>query len=156
MYESLILRTVARIMLPLLLVLSLFMLIRGHNEPGGGFIGGLLASSAIILQIVAYGSNYARRALPVNYLIVAALGTLVATTAGMLGMLLDEPFLKGLWLEQSIPGIGKLGTPLLFDIGVYMTVIGVTTQIAFMLADEPTMYPLPKPTEEDDISAPAA
>lgn len=142
MYESLILRSVARIMLPLLLMLSLFMLMRGHNLPGGGFIGGLLASSAIILQIVAFNPDYARRVLPVNYITLAAVGALFAGAWGLPALLIGEPFLKGFWLEYEIPGIGKIGTPLLFDIGVYLTVIGVTTQVALMLADEPELYPM--------------
>lgn len=152
MYESLILRSVARIMLPLLLMLSLFMLLRGHNLPGGGFIGGLLAAAGIILQIVAFNADDARRVLPVNYLTLAAVGALFAAVWGLPAFLIGEPFMKSLWIPYEIPGIGKIGTPLLFDIGVYMTVIGVTTQIAFMLAEEPELYPMESRTTEQSES----
>ena len=142
MYDSLILRTVARLMLPLLIVLSVFMLLRGHNEPGGGFIGGLLAASAIILRVVSEGPRAALELLPINYLTLGAAGVFLSATGGLVGLLFGEPFLKGLWFAQEIPGVGKIGTPLLFDIGVYLTVIGITVHIALMLAEEPELYPI--------------
>jgi multicomponent Na+:H+ antiporter subunit B len=142
MYDSLILRTVARLMLPILIVLSVFMLLRGHNEPGGGFIGGLLAASAIILRVVAEGPKAALDLLPVNYLTLGATGVFLSATGGLIGLLFGKPFLKGLWFAQEIPGVGKIGTPLLFDIGVYLTVVGITVHIALMLAEEPELYPI--------------
>jgi multicomponent Na+:H+ antiporter subunit B len=151
MYESMILRTIARVMLPLLLLLSLFMVVRGHHLPGGGFVGGLLASAAIILQIVAFGPDYAREIVPVNYLRVAAIGVGSAACWGLLALIQGEPFMAARWLDTPIPGIGKLDTPVMFDIGVYLTVIGVTTQLALVLAEEPGLYTLrrspPSPTE---------
>lgn len=141
MYDSLILRTVAKVMLPVLLLISLFMLIRGHNLPGGGFIGGLLAAAAIILQIVAFGPDRAREIVPVNYIELAAFGVAFAGIWGLLGLASGYPFMKAFWIEQPIPGIGKVGTPFLFDIGVYITVVGVTTQLALVLAEEPALFP---------------
>jgi multicomponent Na+:H+ antiporter subunit B len=153
MYDSLILRTVARLMLPLLLLLSLFMLVRGHNLPGGGFIGGLLAASAIILQIVALGPDKTRALFPISFLNLAAIGVIFAATWGLLGLVKGQPYMAAIWLKQPLPGIGKLGTPFLFDIGVYMTVIGVTTQLALILAEEPELYPLERrPTAGDPVA----
>lgn len=146
MYDSLILRTVARLMLPILIVLSVFMLLRGHNEPGGGFIGGLLAASAIILRVVSDGPKAALELLPVNYLTLGATGVFLSATGGLTGLLFGKPFLKGLWFAQEIPGVGKIGTPLIFDIGVYLTVIGITVHIALMLAEEPELYPIDEQT----------
>lgn len=142
MYESMILRTIARVMLPLLLLLSLFMVVRGHHLPGGGFVGGLLAAAAIILQIVAFGPDYARQIIPINYLHLAAIGVGSAAFWGLLALVQGEPFMAAHWLATPIPGIGKLGTPVMFDVGVYLTVIGVTTQLALVLAEEPVLYPL--------------
>ncbi len=142
--DSLILRTVARGMLPLLIILSVFMLLRGHNEPGGGFIGGLLAASAIILQIVADGPEAARRAIPINYLLLAAFGVFFAAIWGIPSLLLGNAYMQSLWISGNLPGIGKIGTPVLFDVGVYLAVVGVTTHIALMLADEPRLFPLDK------------
>jgi multicomponent Na+:H+ antiporter subunit B len=142
MYDSIILRTIARVMLPVLLLLSLFMVLRGHNLPGGGFIGGLLASSAIILQVVAFGPDRARELIPVNYLKLAAFGVAFAASWGLLGLLIDRPYMTALWIADPIPGVGKIGTPVLFDVGVYLTVVGVTTQLALILAEEPQLYPM--------------
>lgn len=131
-------------MLPLLLMLSIFMLFRGHNLPGGGFIGGLLASSAIILQMVAFGPKVARRILPVNYLILAAFGVFFGALWGLPALFAGLPYMQAFWLPEPIPGVGKIGTPVLFDIGVYFTVIGVTTKIALLLVEEPILFPLPE------------
>jgi multicomponent Na+:H+ antiporter subunit B len=148
MYDSIILRTVARLMLPLLLVLSVFMLLRGHNLPGGGFIGGLVAACAIILQMIAFGPTFARRVLPVSYIAMAGFGVFFGAIWGLPAMFLGEPFMYALWIEEPIPGIGKIGTPVLFDIGVFLTVIGVTTQIALLLAEEPLLFPMRRSAAE--------
>lgn len=154
LYDSLILRTVSRLMMPLLLLLSIYMLLRGHNLPGGGFIGGLLAASAIILQMVAFGPKTARRILPVNYLLLAAFGVFFGAIWGLPAMVAGLPYMQAFWLPEPIPGVGKLGTPVLFDIGVYLTVIGVTTKIALLLVEEPILFPLPAmkpaPVETED------
>lgn len=156
MYDSIILRTVARLMLPILLLLSLFMLVRGHNLPGGGFIGGLVAASAFILQIIAYGPMHIRKIIPVNFLNMAAVGVIFAAAWGLAGLVTDQAYMQAYWLKESIPGIGKLGTPVLFDVGVYLTVIGVTTQLALVLAEEPTLYPLHRQPVSADRAAPEA
>lgn len=142
MYDSIILRTVAKVMLPILLLISLFMVVRGHNLPGGGFIGGLLAASAIILQIVAFGPAVAAKVIPVNYLELAGFGVAFAAIWGLLGQFAGLPYMTAYWLPEPIPGIGKVGTPVLFDVGVYLTVIGVTTQLALVLAEEPHLFPM--------------
>jgi multicomponent Na+:H+ antiporter subunit B len=142
MFDSVILRTAARLMLPVLLLLSVFMLIRGHNLPGGGFIGGLVAASAIILQMVAFGPNYVRRTMGLNYRNLAAFGVFFAAIWGLPALVGGNPFMTALWIPEPIPGIGKIGTPVLFDIGVYIAVIGVTTKIALMLSEEPVLFPI--------------
>jgi multicomponent Na+:H+ antiporter subunit B len=156
MYDSIILRTVSRIMLPLLLLLSLFMLVRGHNLPGGGFIGGLLAASGIILQMVAFGPHKAYQIIPISYLNLAAIGVIFAAAWGLLGLVQGQPYMTALWIKQPVPGIGKIGTPFLFDIGVYLTVIGVTTQLALVLAEEPELYPLERRPVAGEPVAPEA
>lgn len=156
MYDSIILRTVARLMLPILLLLSLFMLVRGHNLPGGGFIGGLLAASAFILQIIAYGPVHVRKIIPVNFLSLTAIGVIFAAVWGLIGLVTGQAYMLAFWLKEPVPGIGKLGTPVLFDIGVYLTVIGVTTQLALILAEEPILYPMQRRPVSADHVAPEA
>jgi multicomponent Na+:H+ antiporter subunit B len=147
-YHSLILQTVSRYLLPLLFLLSIFMLLRGHNLPGGGFIGGLVAASALILQIVAFGPAAARKILPINYTLTAAFGVIFAAVWGLPALFEAQPFMTARWIAEPIPGIGKIGTPVLFDIGVYLTVVAVTTQLALLLAEEPELFPLPAAAEE--------
>lgn len=142
MYESVILRTVARVMMPLLLLLSVFMLLRGHNLPGGGFIGGLLASSAIIMQIIAFGPTFARKVIRVGYLNMAAFGVFFGAFWGLPALFFNLPYMDAFWINDPIPGIGKIGTPVLFDVGVFLAVIGVTTRVALLLAEEPELFPM--------------
>lgn len=134
--KSLILSTVVRLLLPLILLFSLFLLLRGHNVPGGGFIGGLAAASAFALHLFAFGPAEARRVLRVKpmSLIIAGLGT--ALGSALVAPVLGYPFMEGLWLEATIPVLGKLGTPVVFDIGVYFTVLGVVLKVIFALAEE--------------------
>jgi multicomponent Na+:H+ antiporter subunit B len=135
---SLILRTAARFLLPLLLLFSIFLLVRGHHEPGGGFSGGLVAAAAFVLYRFAFGAEEARRALPVNPRALIGAGLLVAVASGSAALLARRPLMTGLWGQVSVPGVGDLdlGTPLLFDVGVYLAVVGVTLSIILPLAEE--------------------
>ncbi len=137
--DSLLLRTAARIIVPLQLLLSLFLLARGHNEPGGGFAGGLLAACAIILHGIAHGIPAARRLLRVAPQLLIGLGLIAAAGSGLVAMFAGQPFLTGLWggsLPTLIAGDLKFGTPLLFDFGVYLVVAGVATLMIFSVAEE--------------------
>ena len=135
---SLILRTATRFLLPLLLLFSLFLLVRGHHEPGGGFSGGLVAAAAFVLYRFAFGAEEARRALPADPQALIGAGLLVAVGSGSLPLLAGRPLMTALWGRVSVPGFGALdvGTPLLFDVGVYLTVVGVTLSIILLLAEE--------------------
>jgi multicomponent Na+:H+ antiporter subunit B len=135
---SLILRTTARYLLPILLMFSVFVLLRGHSKPGGGFIGGLVAAVAYVLYAIAYDAAETRRVLPVEPRLLIGVGLLVVVGSGMMGMLGNEPFLSGQWGHVSVPGLGtvELGTPVLFDTGVYLVVFGVTLSIILALAEE--------------------
>lgn len=135
--NSLILGATARFLLPLLAFFSLFMLFRGHNEPGGGFIGGLLVASGFALYALAHGANAARAALRFDPHAIIAAGLFVALGSGLVGPLVfGTPFLTGVWLPVSIPSIGKLSTVLLFDVGVYLVVLGASMLILLTLAEE--------------------
>ncbi|MEM7134513.1 MAG: Na+/H+ antiporter subunit B [Chloroflexota bacterium] len=147
--RSVILDTSTRFLLPLLFLFSLFLLLRGHNEPGGGFVGGLVAAAAISLYALAAGAYSARRLLRLDLRTVMGIGLFCMVGAGSLGLLAGSPLLTGLWHSQPIPVAGKLGTPLLFDIGVYLVVVGVTLKILFTLMATPDVsrHPLPVPVQ---------
>lgn len=135
---TLILQTVARFLLSLMLLISVFVLVRGHNATGGGFVGGLVASAAFILYALAYGTVAARKVLSVDSLSLIGAGLLVALASGLPPLLAGEAYLTGLWTAITVPGLGKLdlGTPLLFDTGVYLTVLGVTLTIILSLEEQ--------------------
>lgn len=135
MTDSLILRTATRFLSPLLGVLSVMILLRGHNEPGGGFVGGLLAAGAVALIQLSDGPDAARRLLRVEPVAILTAGLAAALAAAILGPLFGRPLLTGLWLKTPLPGVGKLGTPLLFDVGVYLVVVGAVLLMLLELGD---------------------
>jgi len=134
--QSLILSTATRYLLPLLLLFSIFLLLRGHYEPGGGFVGGLVAAAAFALNVIAFGVPRTREVLRLDPRIFIGVGLLVATLSGVFSWLFRNAYLTAVWLKQPWPVLGKVGTPLLFDIGVYFVVLGVVLMIIFVLVEE--------------------
>ena len=131
--SGVLLSTATRLLVPLLLLFSMFLLWRGHHEPGGGFVGGLVAAAAFVLVALAEGVPAARRTLHVPPTALLAAGLGVAALAGVGGLAAGVPFLTGLWNK----GFGlPLGTPLLFDLGVYLTVLGVVTAVLLSLMED--------------------
>ena len=110
----------------LLALVALMLLWRGHNLPGGGFIGGLVAASAAVLVALAFGTTRARALLRVPPLAMLAGGLGVAACAGLVGLFHGGPFLAGHWI---FPAGLALGTPLLFDLGVFLTVLGAVLHV---------------------------
>lgn len=132
---SLILKTAARYLVPLLIMFSVFLLLRGHDAPGGGFVGGLVVANAVALYIIGFGVDDSRQDLRVDPRYLIGVGLLLILVSGLIGLVVDETFLIGIWDTHELPLIGKPGTPLLFDIGVEIVVIGVTMLIIFSLAE---------------------
>lgn len=134
--NSLILTTATRVLVPVILGVSLVVLLRGHNAPGGGFIGGLLAAAAFALIAKARGTAAARRALRLPPLGIAAVGLGCAVASGLWGGLGAGHFLKGMWpLYEATGSHLPLGSVPLFDLGVYLVVLGSVTGILFALED---------------------
>ena len=134
--KSIILRTASNYLLPMLLLFSVFVLLRGHYLPGGGFIGGLIASIAFVLHAFAHGLKNTRFLLRVHPGFFIPVGLLVSLISGMSPMILqDLPFLTGIWFEDPIPVIGMIGSALFFDIGVYIVVVGVCLTIIFSISE---------------------
>ncbi len=134
--DSLILRTTTRLLFPLTLVFSVFLLVRGHNEPGGGFVGGLSAAAAFALVLASDGLATARRLLRLDPRSFIGAGLAVALLSGVPPLAHGGAFLTGYWLKAKLPVIGHLGTPFVFDVGVYLAVLGVVATIIFELAEE--------------------
>lgn len=135
--KSLILIAATRFLLPLQLLFSIFMLLRGHDQPGGGFIAGLVAAGAIALYLFAFDIQSTYRLLRVTPHDLFGWGVFFAVISGLPSLVMGKPYLTAIWLKYQIPFFGqvKLSTPLLFDIGVYLTVIGGVLAIVIALAE---------------------
>jgi len=133
--SSSILQTATRVLMPLLLLFAAFLLVRGHNQPGGGFVAGLVVASSFVLYAMAFGVAAARRALLVRPSMLLGIGPLVALVSGLPGLVGGRPFMTPVWRTLPIGPTGvEVGTPLVFDIGVFLAVIGVVVTIVFTLS----------------------
>ncbi|MFD2516038.1 MnhB domain-containing protein [Pontibacter locisalis] len=175
--KTIIFATAIRILTPLFLLFSIYILFRGHNHPGGGFIGGLIGSITFVFHVLAHGSqrtakeyfslklyryeklpaqgqfNYFKRFInhkffnreikgePWGYYLirlrpsfVMGTGLVMAAGSGMVGLFKGDPFMTGYWLDAKVPVIGSVGTPLLFDMGVYQLVLGMVLKIIFTMS----------------------
>lgn len=126
--HPLVLVTISRPLLPLALLIAVYIFLRGHNLPGGGFVAGLITSVALVLQYVASGVGWVHSRMPGDYHPVVALGVLLAGMTGVGSWAFGYPFLTSSFTYVSLPVIGKfeLATAMLFDTGVFLTVVGAT------------------------------
>ncbi|WP_075218104.1 Na+/H+ antiporter subunit B [Mongoliimonas terrestris] len=132
--NTIIFRTISPVLVALTLLFSVFVTLRGHNEPGGGFIGGLIAVSAFALYGLSHGVPTVRHAMRFHPMEIAGFGLFLAGASGMLSIVFGVPFLTGLWVFPTIFGVEvALSTPMFFDIGVYFVVTGSITSIALAL-----------------------
>jgi multicomponent K+:H+ antiporter subunit A len=133
----LLLVVASRWLLPLALVVSVYILLRGHNAPGGGFVAGLVTAVAFVLQYIALGSSAAASRLRVNYARPAAAGLLVAGATGTGAWWFGRPFLTSAHAEPAVPILGVLpfASAALFDVGVYLAVVGTTMMALVALAN---------------------
>jgi multicomponent Na+:H+ antiporter subunit B len=132
--NTVIFRTVAPLIVAIMLVFSVYICLRGHNEPGGGFIGGLIAASAIAVLGMSMGAAEARRALRLDPLSFAGLGVLVAALSGLLSIFNGNPFMTSIWLYLNLGDTEvPLSTPMIFDVGVYLVVFGTIASVALAL-----------------------
>lgn len=134
--RSIILLTATTYLLPLLLLLSVYLLLHGHDFPGGGFVGGLVASAAFALYVISRGVEESRKMIRVDPRVLIGAGLLTALVSGCLSLGADKPFLTGLWTTLGSTTEWKIGTPILFDVGVYLVVVGATLTIIFSLAED--------------------
>ncbi len=136
--SDLILSTATRFLMPLFLTFAVFLLLRGHNEPGGGFIAGLVAAAGFALYSLAYSPGRMLQLLRVGPRTLIGWGLLLAAVSGLPALAAGTPFLTALWAKLHIPGLVnlKVGTPLIFDVGVFLTVVGVVLTVVVALQEE--------------------
>ena len=134
--KTLILKTASDILLPVLLLFSVFILLRGHYLPGGGFVGGLVAAIAFVLDAFSNGLDKTKSVLKFHPGFLMPLGLLIAFFSGISPIIFtDMPLMTGLWAENPIPVIGYIGSALFFDLGVYLVVIGASLTIIFTISE---------------------
>ena len=136
--RSVILRTSARVLEPLILFFSFYVLVRGHDEPGGGFAGGLAAAATFVLHGFAHGLPAARRALRLDARTIVATGLVLAAVTAIAPLFFGRPFLDALWVRVPLGPFGdaEIGSPLVFDSGVYLLVLGSATTLVSRLAED--------------------
>ncbi|APX92102.1 monovalent cation/H+ antiporter subunit A [Halomonas sp. 1513] len=147
--HPMILAVIAQILLPLALLVSAYIFLRGHNQPGGGFIAGLITAVALLLQYLARGYDWTRQRLPLSYPLLAVSGLAIATATGLASWLFGYPFLTSAFGHVNLPLIGEieLASALLFDLGVYLAVVGATLMILVNLGRVTTVH---RPSIEED------
>lgn len=136
--NDLILRTTSSLIIFIMLGFAIYLLLAGHNSPGGGFVGGLTTSAAIVLMYMAYGEKVVKKIIPINFQFFIPLGLLIATLTGLGALLFNVPFLTHTFGVFHIPFIGEieLATAMLFDLGVYFTVFGSMMTIILTIAED--------------------
>jgi Multisubunit Na+/H+ antiporter, MnhB subunit len=135
--NTVIFRTLTPMIVAIMLVFSVYVCLRGHNEPGGGFIGGLIAAAAIGVFGMASGVATVRKALRVDPMAIAGFGVVMAGASGLMSLFIDAPFMTSIWLYLDIgESVVPLSTPLFFDLGVYCVVFGTLSAIALSLESD--------------------
>ena len=129
--NDLILQTVTTLLSFIVITFSIYLFFAGHYTPGGGFIGGLMTSAALVLLLLAFDMKTVKTVFPIDFMTVAATGLLICILSGVGSFFFDVPFLTHYFTYKDFPILGKtaLATPVIFDVGVYLVVVGVAMTI---------------------------
>jgi len=129
--NDLILQTVTTFLAFIIFIFSIYLFFAGHYTPGGGFIGGLMTSAALVLLLLAFDIKTMKEALPINFLTVAAGGLMISILTGVGAFIFDVPFLTHAFEYIELPILGKtaIASTLAFDLGVYLVVVGIAMTI---------------------------
>lgn len=136
--QSPLLTAGTRTMVPTLVLFSVYLLVVGHDVPGGGFAGGLIASSALLLVFLTFGASGLDRVLPIDPEALTGVGLAMAIVAGLIGLFFGGTFLTYTYASVSAPLLGdiKVSSLLLFDLGVYALVVGLVATAVYRLGGE--------------------
>lgn len=136
--NNLILQFTAIIVFFIILLFAVHIFFAGHYTPGGGFVGGLLASSAIVLLVLAFDLKTVKSLLPINFTYVFGIGLFISLSTASFSMLKGKPFFTHFFDKYSLPLFGKtsLHTAALFDLGVFFVVVGVTMTIIQTIGED--------------------
>lgn len=136
--NDMMLQTLTRLIILIVLAFSIYLLLAGHNNTGGGFIGGLMTASAVLILYVAFDIKTIKKVIPIDFVKIIGVGLLLASLTGVASMLLGYPFLKQFFDYFSLPILGEveLTTALPFDLGVYLVVVGSALTIILTIAED--------------------
>lgn len=137
-FTDVILQTATKIFVFIIMTFSIYILFAGHHNPGGGFIGGLITASALVLLYIAFDLQSVRDVIPFDFKKLAATGVIVSVLTGTASFLFDVPFLSQSFTYVDLPFLGKteLASAVIFDLGVYMTVVGTTMTIITSISED--------------------
>lgn len=136
--NDVILQTVAKLVVFIILTFGVELFFSGHNSPGGGFIGGLVLSSAIVLLYLVYDIETVHKGIPLDFKLVAASGVLLVLGTGLGAVLFGESFLTQTFTSFDIPYFGhtEFATVVLFEVGVALTVVGTVVTIILSISED--------------------
>lgn len=132
--NSLIFKVIARLLVPVMFLFSLFLTFRGHNDAGGGFVGGLVCASSLIIYALAFSPQQVMNMLPIPPDKIMGLGLALSLSSTLFAPLLKKPVMTSVWFDKI--GLSGFGTPGLFDIGVFLVVVGMSLKILLTLLEE--------------------
>ncbi|MBS4176329.1 Na(+)/H(+) antiporter subunit B [Lederbergia citrea] len=136
--NDVILQTVTRIVVFIILTLGVYLFLSGHNSPGGGFIGGLVLASALVLLYLAFDIETVHKGIPFDFKRVAALGAFIAVTSGFMPVIFGKQFLNQTFSHFNLPVFGEteLATVIIFEAGVALAVVGVVVTIILSISED--------------------
>ena len=136
--NNMMLQVSTRIIALIIITFSVYLFLAGHNEPGGGFIGGLMTASGILVLYLAFDVKIITKSIPFNFPAMVGVGLVFAVSTGMISIFLGEPFLTQFFGYFQFFNFGavELTTALLFDLGVYLVVVGSALTIILAIAED--------------------
>lgn len=134
--KTVILETLLKLLIPIFIVFALYMFVRGHDNPGGGFIAGLIVVIPVMIHSIAYSSEETIKKYHIKPILMTVCGLFLAALSGTVGMIDGAPFMTSIWSEYTIPLLGKVGTPILFDLGVMLIVSGMVLKVTFLFSEK--------------------
>ncbi|ALS79197.1 MULTISPECIES: Na(+)/H(+) antiporter subunit B [Planococcus] len=136
--NDVMLQTATKVVTFIILMFAVHIFFAGHYTPGGGFVGGLLTTSAIVLLMLAFDIETVKKILPINYVTMTAIGLLLALATASASIIFDVPFFTHAYDYFDLPLFGKtsLHSAMLFDAGVYLVVVGVTMTIIQTIGED--------------------
>ncbi|KZE36506.1 cation:proton antiporter [Bhargavaea cecembensis] len=136
--SDVIIQTTTKVVFYIIFLFAIHIFFAGHYTPGGGFVGGLLTASAIVLLLLAFDIRTVKKALPINYTVLIATGLVLALGTASASILFNVPFFTHAYDYFTLPLFGEtsLHSAMLFDLGVYLVVVGATMNIILSIGSD--------------------